>query len=588
MSRLWHIHAHDIQRVTALERSAGVPPVVAQLLLCRGIDQPDQIRDFLDCKLTHLRDPELLPGADAAAERIHAAIADRKKIVIYGDYDVDGVTGSSLLWQCLRMLGAENVSCYVPHRIEEGYGLNDDALRTLASQGAQMVVTVDCGIGSVTEAQTAKEVGIELIITDHHEPSPELPDASVIVHPRLPGTAYPFGYLSGAGVALKLAWALCRRASGSKKVGERMRNFLVDAVTLAAIGTVADCVPLIDENRVLVQFGLRTLKNTSNVGLATLGRIVSLDRKSAADCEDIGFAIAPRLNAAGRLGQAQLAIELLTTSNAERATALAEYINELNSSRQSLERSIYLSAHKQIVEQYDAEHDSAFVLADHDWHPGVIGIVAGRLAEKFHRPVILISLDKLGVKPGTGSARSAAGLDLHATLSECRDTLITCGGHAAAAGLKIAEENVEDFRNRFCELASSRLGVKPRRAELWIDAEILLASLTLETVRAIERLAPFGQGNHRPLFCASGVSLAEEPKRIGGGGRHLALRWSQHGVALRAVAFGAGDRFDELLPSSGPFDIAFRPIINSFRGRHSVEMHLTDWRVSQTAAVAVG
>ncbi|HEX3870429.1 MAG TPA: single-stranded-DNA-specific exonuclease RecJ, partial [Pirellulales bacterium] len=553
MTRLWRIHPHDSQRVSMLERAAGVPPVVAQLLLCRGIAEPDRIRDFLDCKLTHLRDPELLPGIAAAVDRIDAAIRDGRTIALYGDYDVDGITGISLLWQCLKLLGAQKVVNYVPHRIEEGYGLNDEALRNLASQGVKLVITVDCGIASIGEARTARELGLELIVTDHHEFANELPDAAAIVHPRLPSGNYPFGELSGAGVALKLAWALCRRASGSKKVGQNMRDFLVDAVSLAAIGTVADCVPLVDENRVLVQFGLKTLKNSSNLGLATLGRLVQLDRKGDADCEDIGFAIAPRLNAAGRLGQAQLAVELLTTTSPDRATALAEYINELNGSRQSLERSIYLAAHKQIVDQFDAERDPAFVLADHEWHPGVIGIVAGRLAEKFHRPVILISLDKLGVKPGTGSARSAAGLNLHAALDECRDSLLTCGGHAAAAGLKILEERVEEFRQRFCEAVASKLGNAPRRGELWIDCEVPLAALTLETVRAVERLAPFGNGNHRPTFCASGVTLSEPPKHIGGGGRHLALKLSQCGVALRGVAFGGGDRADELDPSAGPF-----------------------------------
>jgi single-stranded-DNA-specific exonuclease len=584
MTRHWRIHPHDAQRVTALERSAGVPPVVAQLLLCRGIDQAEQIRDFLDCKLTQLRDPELLPGAVEAADRIFAAIEDRKKIVIYGDYDVDGVTGASLLWHCLKLLGAE-VTTYVPHRIEEGYGLNDDALRSLASQGAKLVITVDCGVASVVEANTARELGLELIITDHHEFGSQLPEAAAIVHPRLPGTTYPFGGLAGAGVALKLAWALCRRASGSKKVSERMRNFLLDAVALAAIGTIADCVPLVDENRVLVQYGLKALGEPTNLGLATLRRIIQLDRKTALDSDDVGFAIAPRINAAGRLGQAQLAIELLTTSSPDRAKALAEYINELNGQRQSLERSIYLAAHKQIVDTFDAERDAAFVLADHEWHPGVIGIVAGRLAEKFHRPVVLVSFDKMGVKPGIGSARSIPSFNLHAALESCSDTLLTHGGHAAAAGLRVTEDRIDDFRNRFCDVASGEIDGGKRQAELWIDAEIPLASLTLETVQAIEKLAPFGQGNHRPTFCASGVKLAEAPKRIGGGGRHLSLRLAQSGCELRGVAFGGGDWFDDLCQCSSTVDIAFRPIINAFRGRRTVELQVTDWRQTEPAAV---
>ena len=387
-------------------------------------------------------------------------------------------------------------------------------------------------------------------------------------------------------MALKVAWALCQQASGSKKVGERMKNFLLDAVGLAAIGTVADVVPLVDENRVLVQYGLKSLKERTGLGLATLMRLTELDRRPKLDCEDIGFTLAPRLNAAGRLGQALLAIELLTTTSAERAMALAEYINELNSSRQSLERSIYLAAHKQITEQFDADGDPAFVLADHDWHPGVIGIVAGRIAEKFHKPVALISLDKLGVKPGVGSARSVPGFNLHAALAACTGHLLSHGGHAAAAGLRIEESQVDAFRAAFCEYAQAELTPQQRSAELWIDAEAPLATLTLSTVEQVERLAPFGQGNQRPVFCATGVTLLEPPKRIGGGGRHLSLRVSQGGASLRAVAFGGGDWFDDLQQTDQLLDIAFRPMINAFRGRRTVELQIADWRVS--APVAVG
>jgi single-stranded-DNA-specific exonuclease len=585
MAKRWRIHSHDRDRIAQLAREAAVPPVVAQLLIARGLHDPRQVRDFLDCRLTQLRDPGELPGASQAAERIHTAIVDKRRIVVYGDYDVDGMTATSLLLQCLKLLGAD-ATYYVPNRIDEGYGLNSEAIRTLATQGAKLIITVDCGITSVAEAETAKEVGVELIITDHHELASTLPDAAAIVHPRLPGHAYPFAGLSGSGVALKLAWALCQQASGSKKVGERMKNFLLDAVGLAAIGTVADVVPLVDENRVLVQYGLKSLKERTGLGLATLMRITELDRRPQLDCEDIGFTLAPRLNAAGRLGQAQLAIELLTTTSAERATALAEYINELNSSRQSLERSIYLAANKQAQERFDVEQDAALVLADHDWHPGVIGIVAGRLAEKFHRPVILIALDKLGRQSGIGSARSIPGFNLHEALAACTEHLLSHGGHAAAAGLRIDETKLDDFRADFCEYAAGEITHEERIAELWIDAELPFSALTLDVVQKIESLAPFGQANHRPTFCATGVSLVEPPKKIGGGARHLSLKLSQYGVTLRAVAFGGGDWHDELVQYAGPVDLAFRPIINDFRGQRKVELQVTDWRVSETAPVA--
>ncbi|HWC90480.1 MAG TPA: single-stranded-DNA-specific exonuclease RecJ, partial [Pirellulales bacterium] len=491
MAKHWRIHAHDPQRIAALCGAAGVPAVVAQLLICRGLGDAQQARAFLDAKLSDLRPPEQLPGTSQAADRLLAAIAAGWRIVVYGDYDVDGMTGTSLLWQCLKLLNA-NAHYYVPHRIEEGYGLNHEALHTLAREGTQLIVTVDCGIASLDQADTAAKLGIELIVTDHHEFAERLPVASAIVHPRLPGSNYPFAGLSGSGVALKLAWALCQRASGATRVTERMRNFLLDAVGMAALGTVADMVPLVDENRVLVQYGLASLKERAGPGLLTLMRLAEVAGKPALNCEDLGFALAPRLNAAGRLGQAQLGVELLTTSSIERATSLAEYINELNSSRQSLERSIYLAALKQAQETYDLERDAALVLAEHGWHPGVIGIVAGRLAEKFCRPVVMIGLDSTGVKPGIGSARSVPGFNLHTALAACSQHLLSHGGHAAAAGLKIEEHAVSGFREAFCELVAGEIVPGERQAELWIDAELPLGALTLDTVSQIDRLAPFG------------------------------------------------------------------------------------------------
>jgi single-stranded-DNA-specific exonuclease len=577
MAKSWRICPHDSSLVAQLERVAGVSSVLAQLLAARGITEPEAIRSFLDPKLTGLRDPELLPGVDQAAQRIVAAIGDRRPIAIYGDYDADGVTATALLYRCLSLLGGD-VRYYIPNRIDEGYGLNDEALRQLAERGAKLVVTVDCGIASSAEAETARELGLELIITDHHEFGSTLPRAAALVHPRLPGSTYPFAGLCGAGVAFKLAWAVCQRANGAKRVSERMRAFLVQAVGLAAIGAVADVVPLVDENRILVAHGLVALKQQPTVGLAALLKVVELSNKPCVDSDDIAFTLAPRLNAAGRLGQAQLAVELLTTDSEIRAATLAEYINELNSSRCSLERSIYLAAHKQVQQHFDPEGDAALVLADHDWHPGVIGIVAGRLAEKYHRPVVLVSLDKLGVKPGMGSARSVPGFNLHQALAACGDHLLSHGGHAAAAGLRIDEAKIDAFRAIFCEHAAMTIRAEQRVANLNIDAEAPLSALTVQTVQQIERLAPFGHGNMRPVLCASDVQLAEPPKRIGDGGRHVSLRFRQHQIAVRGVAFGQGDWADELAGHGGPLDIAYRPVINHFRGRSSVELQLADWK----------
>ena len=580
MPKRWRIAPCDPQSVADLERAAGIPAVVAQLLLSRGIRDPEIARQFLDPKLNGLRNPADLPGASHAAALIYGAVQSKRRITIYGDYDADGMTATAILLRCLRLLHAE-VDFYIPHRIDEGYSLNDEALRKLAEQGADVVITVDCGIASVGEADLARKLGLTLVVTDHHQMAESLPAAAALVHPGLPGTDYPFTGLCGAAVAFKLAWAICQLASEGKKVSPRLRNFLLQAVGLAAIGTVCDVVPLVDENRILVRFGLDTLKAQPTIGMAALMRRTKLADQPHLGGEDLGFTIGPRLNAAGRLGQAEIAIELLTTDNAERADKIALYMEDLNTQRQSLERSMSLSATKQVKETYDLKDAAALVLSHHEWHPGVIGIVAGRLAEKYHRPVVLIAADPLGVKPGIGSARSVPGFNLHEALAECGHLLESHGGHEAAAGLKILPQNLATFRTEFNRVAAERIGREPRVTELWVDAEASLQMLTRQTVEQIESLAPFGHGNSRPVLCATNVRLAGDLKRIGSTGRHLSMTFDQHGVKIRAVAFGNGDWEQELARVDGPLSIAFRPVINNFRGRVSVEIHLDDWHVEE-------
>lgn len=580
MPKRWQVAQYDPSMVAALERAAGIPTVVAQLLLSRGIRNPDDAKSFLDPKLTGLRDPAELPGTAEAAEILFEAIQSHQKITIYGDYDADGMTATAILLRCLRLLHGD-VDFYVPHRMEEGYGLNADAIRSLAERGTQVVVTVDCGVASVEEAKLAQELGLTLIITDHHQAAPSLPVAAAIVHPGLPGSDYPFPGLCGAAVAFKLAWAVCQCASEGKKVTERLRNFLLQAVGLAAIGTVADVVPLVDENRILVRFGLDALKTQPVTGVAALMNRTKLNEKKRLECEDIGFTIGPRLNAAGRLGQAEIAIELLTTESAERADTIAQYLEELNQQRQSLERSIARSANKQLKENPEYLEAPVIVLADPDWHAGVIGIVSGRISDKQNKPTILIAEDQLGVNPGQGSGRSVPGFDLHTALERCTDLLESHGGHAAAAGLKIKSANIAEFRKLFCQVATELMAENFQIPELRIDAEASLQMLTRKTVEQIESLAPFGHGNSRPVLCANEVRLLGPPKRMGSTGRHLSMMFDQHGVKMRAVAFGGGDWEEELAGIEGPLSIAFRPVINNWRGRVSVEIHLDDWQIEE-------
>ncbi len=576
MARVWRFLPHDPAHVRQLSDQLGVSTLVAQVLLARGLHE--QASDFLNGRLTALHDPEFLPGLGPAADRIVAAIRSGRRITIYGDYDVDGVTATALLWHCVRLAGGQ-VDFYIPSRLEEGYGLNCDALRQLHAEDPQrLLVSVDCGIGSVAEAALAREIGLELIITDHHQFGPVLPDACGLVHPRLPGAEYPFGDLCGVGVAFKLAWGICQRLGDGKRASQPMRQFLVGAMGLAAIGTVADVVPLRGENRLLVKFGLKSLTEHATPGQRALLSVAQLGNCSTLDADQIAFAVAPRINAAGRLGQARLAVELLTTENAERAATLAAYLDQLNKNRRTVEQRIFKAAREQMASRPDWHDAPAVVLADQEWHPGVIGIVASRVVEHFSRPAILVALNpQTGL--GQGSGRSFGGLDLHAALAACAEHLISFGGHQAAAGLRIAPDRIEAFRDAFCrQVEANRPSALFREPELKIDAEVRLCDVTSRAVKELDRLSPFGQENPRPVFAATRVELAETPRKMGDGARHLSLRIRQHNTTLRAVAFTRAHWAEAIAGLRAPFSISFAPCINRFRGQENVELQLIDWK----------
>lgn len=577
MPKVWRFPPYDEAVVRRLAGDLKKPVLIAQVLAARGFQNGEQANEFLSARLVDLHEPELLPGVPAATDRIVAAVEAGRRITIYGDYDVDGVTSTSILWHCLNLLGA-TVDYYIPHRLDEGYGLNRDAIRQLHEEDStRLVITVDCGITSVDDAILAREIGLELIITDHHNMAESIPDAVVVVHPRLPGTNYPFGDLCGAGVAFKLAWAICKRMGDGKKASPRMRNFLMSAVGLAAIGTVADVVPLVGENRIIVRYGLASLLERSSPGLKALMKIAGSGSQKTLTAEDIGFGIGPRINAAGRLGQARLAVELLTTDDQERVVALVEYLEQLNGNRKTVERRILRQAKELVAENPHWLEQKALVLAHADWHPGVIGIVANRVAEHFERPTILISLHRPD-EPGQGSGRSFAGFDLHSGLVHCREYLKTFGGHKVAAGLKIERDQIDAFRIDLCEYVAANHEVKSSDVELAIDAEVRLADLTHKAVTGLEELGPFGAANPRPVFASTKVELAGKPKKMGEGERHLDLRVRHYGTTLRAVAFGKGEWADEIAAVDGPISICFAPVINRFRGQENVEMHLIDWQ----------
>ncbi len=570
-NKQWRI-APPFDGADDLARQAHTAPLVIQVLHNRGITDVEAIRQFMSPKLTDLHDPQLLGGVGPAAERIARAVRDKEKIVIYGDYDVDGMTAVAILHACLKLVDAE-AHYYVPHRLDEGYGVNDEAIAKIIADGADLIITVDCGITAVGPIATARAAGVDVIITDHHGLGPELPDATAIVHPMVPADSYPNTGLAGAGVALKLAWQVAREMCGTARVDEPMKDFLLTATCLAAMGTVADVVPLVGENRSLVVHGLMALSNTTHVGLRALLDGANLTGEKL-DAFHVGFMLAPKLNAAGRMGHAKVAIDLLTGRAGDRSAKIVEQLDQQNTQRQKVEREIAAEA-VDLVEANglaDEKH-RAIVLASDKWHGGVIGIVASRLVDRFARPAILIAINGDGV--GQGSGRSIPGFHMRDALATCGEHLIGFGGHAMAGGLKVHAENIDAFTAAFVEHANNTVIDTQLIPALDIDAEVTLAGLSYKVVEHLRRLSPFGQGNRPPLVALRGCKLVSPPKRMGQNGRTLGLLLGQGKTTMRAVGFNMGDLADNLA-GVAQVDIVAEPTLNTFRGRTNVELKLKD------------
>ena len=569
----WRLKPFDSDRIAELGRSARISPLVAQLLLNRGIDTPERAVAFLQAKLVGLHDPATLPGVIEASSRIVAAIKDDRPIVIYGDYDVDGVCGTSVLWSCLKLAGARQVHYYIPHRVEEGYGVNLEALRRVAeTHQAPLVITVDCGISAVAEAAAARDLGIELIVTDHHTIGAELPAADVLVHPRLPGSTYPCGDLCGAGVAFKLAWEVCKSFGDGKKASPHLRDFLVHSLGLVAMATVADVVPLTDENRIIVRHGLAGISGAPTVGMRALMAVAGCLGKSRLTTGMIGFGMAPRINAAGRLERAMRAVEMLTSEDPEQARSIAEELDQLNIRRQEVERAIVQQAQEMIKVEGGLKDRSAIVLGHSDWHPGVIGIVASRLVDFYHRPTVIVAF---GDEVAQGSARSVPGFDLYEAIHDCSEGLIAYGGHAAAAGLKMTQSHFPTFAQRFEERCRATLTHDQMQKQLTIDAEVPLGVLSLRVVEEVEQLEPHGIGNPRPLLLASGVKVVGEPRLVGEQKNHLQLRLVQGNTQLKSIGWNLAEKAKDLTPNS-TISIIFHPSINEWNGRRDVQLELRD------------
>ena len=571
----WVFAPTDAENAERLAIEASVSPPVAQLLLNRGIADAAEARAFLRPELTDLHDPSLLPGVDRAARRIAEAVKGGERIIIYGDFDVDGVTATAILLGCIALAGGR-AEYYLPDREEEGYGLNPEAVRKLAAEGVDLIVTVDCGVTAIEEARLARELGVEMIITDHHEPGAERPEAVEVINPRLPGSGYPFRDLAGAGVAFKLAWAVARDLSPTERVTPEFREFLLDAVALAALGSIADVVPLRGENRVLARFGLRGLAESSRPGVRALREVAAL-RGPDLTAWDVAFKLAPRLNAAGRLGSARRAVELLTTRDPRVAEELARELDEENTKRREIQGRMTDEALALVEAGGGVKGSLGLVLAAEGWTQGVVGIVAGQVAERLARPTVAIALEG---GEGHGSGRSGGYVNLYEALLRCEDLLKSFGGHRNAAGLRIAADQVEAFRGRFQEALAEQVAETDLVPRLDIETELSLADVTDALTREIERLAPFGVGNAHPLFATCGVRLARPPRRVGTGGKHLSLWVSQDGAAFRAIAFGRGEMASDL-ERAGVCSIAYTPHFNDYRGRRSLELEVKDIKVGE-------
>lgn len=583
----WVLTESDEEAAAQLSGQTGCHPLIARLLVNRGITDSTKAQSFLSSSFSDVSDPAIFIDMEKAVHRITSAITAGEKVVIYGDYDVDGVTGAALLYLVLLDLGAK-VSSYIPDRMTEGYGLHTGALEEIRSSGAGLVITVDCGIGAMSEADHARSIGLDLIITDHHESEglkeytgkqgeriAGLPDAYALIHPTLvsPGVPAPVrdavSVLTGVGVAFKLAQALMGTGAGE----EQARPYL-DLVTL---GTIADMGQLSGENRIFVKHGLELLSSDAvapRPGIAALKRVTGLAGREIT-AGNVGFTLAPRINASGRLERADMAFRLLTTNSQEEAAELAESLDAVNKERQAVELGIWEEA-RRMARHVDLAETGALVLASEAWHPGVVGIVASRIAEEFYRPTALIALQE-GM--GKGSARSIPGFDLYGTLSECADLLTSFGGHRYAAGFTVPAEGIPELRDRLSALVLERAGPEGFVRTLQVDGSVGLDELTVDLMNEIVRMAPFGQGNPEPRIGARGLEVLSS--RIVGN-NHLKLRLRQKsGRPFDSIAFSRGGRKGWQVREGSRMAAVFTPRFNTWNGKTSIELNIRDIKKEQ-------
>lgn len=565
MDLLWE-HPGDLQqdqRVAHVARTLSLPPAIAAVLVGNGVTSPEAAEAFFNPDSGQLVDPWRFREMEKAVECLTEALIARRRIAVYGDYDVDGVTSVALLYLFLKDVGGD-VFTHIPVRNSEGYGLSVEGVESIRARGASVLVTVDTGITALEEIAFARDLGLEVVICDHHQPGDMLPAATAILNPKLPDEPYPFKELAAVGVTYKLCQALVGRLGVSESVLERYLD-------LVAIGSAADIVPLVGENRVLVSRGLRKINRDPMVGVGALLHVAGLLRRDV-DVSSIVFGLAPRINAVGRLGSADRAVNLLCTRNRENALRIAQVLEDENHQRKTIDHDTLEEAMAEVPRVCDLEHDRVIVLARVGWHSGVIGIVASRIIERYHRPTVMITIDEDGM--GKGSARSIPGFDIYEALHQSSDLLVQFGGHKYAAGLTIRAENVLELRERLRHWCSTRLETDDLRPRLRIDAEIPLRAVTRGFLEHVQRFAPFGPRNQQPHFLSRDVRMAVHPRVVGSG--HLMLRVEQEGIEFDAIGYGLGHLVNTLEPAGRGVDLVYAVMENSWRGSCCIQLQIKD------------
>ncbi len=560
------LNAEECEAIENLGAQIKAPPMIAELLYRRGMRTQREIEEYFYPDLKNAEDPFLFQDMQIAVERIKEALKDGEPITIYGDYDVDGTTATALLYLGLKRIGAK-IDFYIPHRMIDGYGLSLNSLEAIRDSGCKLIISVDCGVNALDEIRAIRDMGMDIIITDHHNSKAELPPALATINPKLPGCKYPFDHLAGVGVAYKLLMALYQ------DMGINDEENVLKYMDLVAVGTIADIVPLVGENRIFASIGLQHLIEKKNLGLNALVQLCGMDHKTL-DATDIVFGIAPRINAAGRMGSAAKAVELLISTDETHSMELAEMIERDNSLRQQEDQKTFYEACEIIEHKYKNIADTPCMVVSSDgWHQGVIGIVSSKLVEKYYRPVIMISF-KDGF--GSGSGRSVADFDLFAALQHTEHNLHSFGGHKYAVGLTIYQEYIDRFENELARYVADHLKSDQIQPPLVIDHEIELYDINEYLLDAIELFAPFGPENHRPIFMTSEVMISNYPYNVGR--NHLKLKVVKDGITLDLIGYNLGD-YLTLLKKNSLIDIAYTLEYNSFGNKSTIQGKLKDLKI---------